>query len=57
MNIIRRLAANGTALRVAGNLSLGSTGDGGPAVLSTLASPMGVAADSAGGVWIADTLK
>lgn len=58
MNIVRRLGANGTALRVAGNLTLGSSGDGGPAAQAMLASPAGVASDGAGGgVWIADTLK
>ena len=57
MNIVRRLCANGTALRVAGNLTLGSSGDGGLAFMATLAGPAGVAGDGTGGVWIADTGK
>ena len=57
MNIVRRLCANGTVLRVAGNLTQGSAGDGSLALNAMLAAPAGVAGDGAGGVWIADTAK
>lgn len=59
-HIIRRLLANRTVVRVAGNLTPGWTGDGGEATAATLRSPVGVAWDSVtagGGLWISDTNK
>ena len=57
-NIIRRLCANGTSLRIAGNTSLGSSGDGRQATFASLNSSAGVASDAtSGGVWIADSGK
>lgn len=58
-NAIRRLYGNGTIVLVAGNYTVGSTGDGGPATLATLSSPYGAVPDTvspgSGGVFIADT--
>ena len=59
-HVIRRLLANRTVVRVAGNLTAGWTGDGGTATLATLRSPVGVAWDNVtagGGLWISDTNK
>jgi trimeric autotransporter adhesin len=47
----------GIVTNVAGTGSVGSTGDGGQAVLATLNSPYGVAVDASGNVFIADTLN
>jgi streptogramin lyase len=40
---------------VAGTGQLGFTGNGGPALAATLSGPKGIALDSAGNVWLADT--
>lgn len=56
-HIIRRLCANGTSLRVAGNTTSGSSGDGGLAIYARLNFSAGVAGDPSGGVWIADSGK
>jgi len=56
-HIIRRLCANGTSLRVAGNTTSGSSGDGGLAIYARLNLSAGVASDPSGGVWIADSGK
>ncbi len=42
-NMVRRISPSGTITRVAGTGSSGGTGDGGPAVLASLSSPMDVA--------------
>ncbi|MGD0497372.1 MAG: SMP-30/gluconolactonase/LRE family protein [Bryobacteraceae bacterium] len=52
---IRRLSANGTIATVAGSTTSGSGGDGGPATSAQLRNPAGVATDSAGNIYIADT--
>lgn len=52
---VRKLFPGGGILTIAGNGSQGYTGDGGLATNATLFNPSGVAADSKGDVFIADT--
>ncbi|MCY2990866.1 MAG: dockerin type I domain-containing protein [Planctomycetota bacterium] len=47
--------ATGVITTVAGNRTFGYSGDGGPAIAASLNWPKGVAVDSAGNVFIADT--
>ena len=54
-NRIRKLSPNGLIVTVAGNGTAGFAGDGGQAVNAELNGPQGVAVDSAGGIYIADT--
>jgi uncharacterized protein (TIGR03437 family) len=55
-NTVMRLdAATGILTRVAGNGSTGFSGDNGPATSAQLYFPTGVAVDSAGNLYIADT--
>ena len=54
---IRKIDVSGTITTVAGIGTAGYTGDGGPAVSATLNSPYGIAADSSGNLFIADTLN
>jgi len=56
-NRIRMIAPNGIITTVAGSSSNGYTGDGGPATKARLNSPKGVAVDSAGNLFIADTFN
>ncbi len=51
---VRKVNSNGTINTVAGTGSAGFSGDGGPAVNATLASPSGVAVDASGNLYIAD---
>jgi hypothetical protein len=53
-NRIREIATNGIITTVAGTNSAGFAGDGGPAVDAKLNSPVGVAVDTAGNLFIAD---
>ncbi|HEY1206842.1 MAG TPA: NHL repeat-containing protein, partial [Bryobacteraceae bacterium] len=53
--VIRKVSASGTITTVAGNGSLGISGDGGPATKAQLLLPGGVAVDAAGSLYIADT--
>ena len=53
--VIRRVAPNGTITTVAGDGKLGYAGDGGPAGAGQLSFPNGIAADTAGNLYIADT--
>jgi uncharacterized protein (TIGR03437 family) len=53
---IRKVSAGGTITTVAGNGS-GYSGDGGPATSAELDAPQGVATDSAGNLYIADTFN
>ncbi len=53
-NRIRRVS-NGNITTVAGNGTQGFSGDGGPATSAALAGPDGIAIDSAGNVYFADT--
>ena len=53
-NRIRKVSG-GTITTVAGNGATGFSGDGGPATSASLFNPYGVAVDSAGNLYIADT--
>ena len=54
-NRIRRVDSSGTISTVAGTGVEGFSGDGGPATQAQLARPSGVAVDTAGNLFIADT--
>src|SRR5262249_56258137 len=49
------VSASGTLTLVAGNSRAGYSGDGGPAITAQLNAPQGVALDSAGNIYIADS--
>lgn len=51
---VRRVTSDGMIERFAGTGDLGSSGDGGPAVSSTMNAPVGIAIDKSGNVFIAD---
>jgi sugar lactone lactonase YvrE len=53
-NRIRKVATNGMISTVAGNGSLGYSGDGGPATSAQMDFPWGLAVDSVGNLYIAD---
>lgn len=54
-NLVERFAPRGQLTIVAGNGIAGFSGDGGPANRASLNAPYGVAVDSAGNLYIADT--
>ncbi len=54
-NRIRKVDSAGTISTVAGNGSVGFTGDGGPATSASLWTPLDVAVDSTGNLYIADS--
>ena len=54
-NRVRKVNSAGTISTVAGNGSPGFSGDGGPATGASLSMPIGVAVDSAGNLYIADS--
>jgi trimeric autotransporter adhesin len=54
---IRKVDSTGNITTVAGNQKLGFTGDGGPATSAALFLPVDVAIDSAGNLFIADTIN
>ena len=56
-NGIRKVDSTGTITTIAGTGEFGFSGDGGPAAVARLAFPYGVAVDSAGNLYIADTLN
>ena len=53
-NRIRKVTAAGVISTIAGNGSVGNTGDGGAATAATFSNPTGVAVDAAGNVYVAD---
>jgi len=55
--ILKYEISGGAVTLIAGNGTLGYTGDGGPAVDAGLGDPMGLAVDAVGNVYIADTLN
>ena len=56
-NIVVRISPNGMLTVVAGNGEPGFSGDGGPATSASLSGPQGVAVDSAGNLYIADSSR
>ena len=54
-HIVVRIAPTGTLTVVAGNGNAGFSGDGGPAIGASLYAPNGIAVDSTGNLYIADT--
>ena len=56
-DVIRKVDTSGNITTVAGNGTGGFTGDGGPATAAELFGPFGVTPDSAGNLYIQDTLN
>jgi uncharacterized protein YjiK len=54
-SVIRKVNASGTITTIAGNNTVGYSGDTGPATSASLYGPTGVAVDSSGNLYIADT--
>ena len=56
-NRVREIKKDGLITTLAGTGTAGSSGDGGPSAKAQLNTPQGLAVDSAGNVYIADTLN
>src|SRR3984957_10838367 len=54
-NLIRKITTDGNVATIAGTGTSGYTGDGGPALSATIRNPTGLAVDTYGNVFIADT--
>jgi uncharacterized repeat protein (TIGR01451 family) len=54
-NCVRRVYPNGTILTIAGTGAYGYSGDGGAATSATFVNPAGIAVDTAGNVYVADS--
>ncbi|MGA9657555.1 MAG: hypothetical protein WBQ60_00440 [Asticcacaulis sp.] len=52
---VRRISANGTISTLAGNGTIGFSGDGGPAINASFRSLVGIAIDATGNVYVADS--
>ena len=57
LNARIRKVSGGVITTVAGTVTVGFSGDGGPAVVAQLSLPEGIAVDAAGNLYIADTLN
>jgi hypothetical protein len=55
LHAVRRINSDGTVTTIAGTGTAGSTGDGGPATAARLNTPVRLAFDSAGNLYIADS--
>jgi len=53
-HVIRRVAPNGIITTIAGTGTAGYSGDGGPATQAQMRSPIGIASDSAGNLYVAE---
>jgi RHS repeat-associated protein len=57
-NVVRKVTAStGMVSTIAGTTTAGFSGDTGPAITATLNSPLGVAVDAQGNIYIADTMN
>jgi uncharacterized protein (TIGR03437 family) len=56
-HVVRKVKTNGVITTIAGTGAPGFAGDGGPAASAMLNTPLGVAVDGAGNVYIVDTLN
>ena len=56
-NSVFKIEGSGTMTLIAGNSRAGFSGDGGPAVNAQLNTPVGIALDSAGNLYIADSVN
>jgi hypothetical protein len=56
-NRIRKVNTSGIITTIAGTGAVGSTGDGGPALLATMDTPRGIGIDGAGNIYFADCLS
>ena len=54
-NVVRKVTASGAISTIAGNGTQGSAGDGGAATAAQLNKPQGIAVDSGGNIYVADT--
>ena len=56
-NVVRKITTDGKINTVAGNSSRNFSGDGGPAISATLDYPLGLATDSSGDLFFADSFN
>lgn len=56
-NVVRIVVPSGIISTFAGNNVAGFTGDGGPATLGNLDAPTGIASDSAGNIYVTDSIN
>ncbi len=53
-HVVRKVSTSGIITTIAGRISAGYSGDGGPATDAELNNPVGIAIDAAGNIYIAD---